>query len=91
MTETTCTVAFAQMVYNSPVRVNPVKRRPISKSPSKLATPVETPAKPELSSTWFASFDRVFTSSDFWTGIAEKPLYNTKGTRAHTHRELIRE
>jgi len=48
---------------------------PISKSPSKLATPVEIPAKPQLSSTGFASFDRVSQVANFSTGIARKPLY----------------
>jgi len=49
---------------NSPLRVNPVKKIPISKSPSKPATPVETPANPQLSSTGFASFDRDFSNGE---------------------------
>ena len=39
---------------------------------STLATPVETPAKPQLSSTGFTSFDRVFSSDFFLTEIAGK-------------------
>ena len=31
-------------IYTSPLRVNPVKKIPISKSAFKLAAPVETPA-----------------------------------------------
>jgi len=49
-----------------PVRVNPVKKLAISKSSSKLATPVEIPAKPQLSSTGFASFDRGFSSGELF-------------------------
>jgi len=42
---------------------------PISKSPLKVAAPVETPAIPyprskPVSSTGFASFDRVFSSGE---------------------------
>jgi len=59
----------------SPVRVNPVKKIPSSKSPSKLATPVETPAKPKLSSTGFASFDRVFSSGELFDRDRSKTAY----------------
>jgi len=45
-----------------PVKVNLVKQIPISKSLSKLATPVEI----QLSSTGFASFDRVFSSGELF-------------------------
>ena len=45
-----------------PLRVNPVKKIPISKSPSKLATPGRSPSYYTVSWTGFASFDRVFSS-----------------------------
>jgi len=56
----------AQEKKRSPVRVNPVKKIPISKSPSELATPVETPAKAQLSSTGFASFERDFSGGELF-------------------------
>ena len=57
------------------VRANPVYTIPISKSPSQLATPVETPAKPQPSSTGFASFDRGFSSGGIFDRDRSKPSF----------------
>jgi len=63
-------------IYISPVRVNPVKTIPISKSPLKLASLVEIPAI-MVSSTGFSSFDRVFSSGELLDRDRSKPsIYN---------------
>jgi len=62
-----------------PFRANPVQKKPISKFLLKLATPVETPAKSQLSSTGFASFDRVFSSGELFDRDRSKIKVDTLG------------
>jgi len=55
---------FGNVMYAIHIHICPLKKIQISKSRTKLATPVETPAKPQLSSIGFTSFDRVFSSGE---------------------------